>query len=103
MFRRLKGVKLSYERQGFIRFACLTYNDQSEEIKRKILNLCLSCGADNWQALFEFMTTQKSAVSIAAKYFTSETVIYRMRKKFYHAWFDDSHTAPKKLPGVGLH
>ena len=102
MFRRLKGVNLSYERQGFVRFACLTYEDQSDEIKRKILNLCIRCGADNWQALFEIMTTQKSAVSIAAKHFTSETALYRNRKKFYHAWFDESSLEPKRLPEIGI-
>ena len=102
MFKKLRGVNLSYERQGFVRFCCLIHKEQSCEIQRKILDLCLQCGKDNWQALFELMTTQNSVASIALKYFTSETALYRIRKKFYEAWFDKSLCEPKRLPEIGM-
>ena len=101
MFKKLRGIDLSYERQGFVRFCCLTYNDQPQETQDRILNLCIRSGKDNYQALFEFMTTRKSAVSIAAKYFITDMTLYRMRKKFYYAWFDISDSPPKKLPELG--
>ena len=101
MFKKLRGVDLSYERQGFIRFCCLTYSDQPQETKDRILNLCIRSGKDNYQALFEFMTTSKSAVNIAAKHFVTDMTLYRMRKKFYHAWFDVDGSIPKKLPELG--
>ena len=101
MFKKLRGIDLSYEWQGFTRFACLTYNDQSQEMKDKILNLCITCGKDKYQALFELMTTQKSAVSIARRYFVSETILYRLRRKFYLAWWDDKSKPPPTLPKIG--
>jgi len=100
MFRKLRGVKLSYEQQGFVRFCCLTYNDQPQEVKDKILNLAIRHGKEKWQALFELMTTRKTAVNISAVHFTSEMTLYRMRVKFYHGWFDEGQSLPKKLPEI---
>ena len=101
MFKKLKSVKLSYERQGFVRFACLTYDDHSDEMKGKILNLCILCFEEKYQALFELMTTSNSAISIAERHFTSESTLYRARKNFYLAWYDDKFFAPKKPPEIG--
>ena len=101
MFRKLKGVDLSYERQGFVRFTCLTYNDQPQEMKDKILNLCIECAKDKYQALFELMTTQKSAINIAHRHFVSDTILYRLRKKFYLTWWEERLRTPPDLPKVG--
>ena len=101
MFKKLRGVNLSYERQGFVRFCCLTYDDQPPEVQQRIWGLCMKCGKDYYQALFEFMTMKKSAVSVAAKHFITDMTLYRMRKRFYHAWFDSQDLPPTKLPELG--
>ena len=57
MFRYKKSVPVSYERQGYIYFASRLYRELTEEQQRKLLNLCLQCGGEHYQALFEFVTT----------------------------------------------
>ena len=101
MFKKLRGINVSYERQGFIRFTCLTYNDQSQEIRDKILNLCIDISGEEYQALFELMTTQKSAIAISKKHFVSERTLYRRRAKFYCIWQNDEQLGSKKLPEIG--
>ena len=88
MFKKLKGVKLSYEQQGFIRFTCLTYHNQPQKIKNKILNLCVETANEKYKALFELMTTPKTVVSISLGHFVSETTLYNLRRKFYHSWYE---------------
>ena len=89
MFRKLKGVKLSYERQGFVRFTCLTYHEQPTKVQNKILNLCIQSAEEKYQALFELMTTRNTVVSVSLKHCISETTLYNVRQKFYHSWYDD--------------
>lgn len=101
MFKKLRGIDLSYERQGFTRFTCLTYEEQPQDVKDRILNLCIRCGADKYQALFEFMTTQNSAVYVAGKHYISESSLYNIRRKFYYAWWGQNAVTPKKLPQIG--
>jgi len=101
MFKKLRGIDLSYERQGLTRFTCLTYDDQPQEVKDRILNICIQCAGDKYQALFELMTTSKSVVSIAQKHFISESTIYNLRRKFYYAWWGQRFGKVNKLPKIG--
>ncbi len=86
MFRKRKGINLSYPMQGFVCFSCLTYDAQPNNIKSKINRLCDVVGGEFRDALFEFVTTEKSAVEIGLKYYVSESKLYDMRKKFYESW-----------------
>ena len=101
MFKKLKGVKLSYERQGFVRFCCLTYDEQPEEVQRRIANLCVEVGAEDWQALFELMTTQEQAMALSVKHHIGATTLYRLRVKFYYAWYGENQKPAAKLPELG--
>ena len=44
MFRKLRGVKLPYNTQGYIYFTCVTFSQQPPEIQNKIEQLCLELG-----------------------------------------------------------
>lgn len=85
-FKKLSGVPLSEERQGLIRYTCLTYNEQPPRVQRKIQRLCASCAGVYSAALFDVMCTKKSITAIALQYFVSEEQLYRFRRAFYKAW-----------------
>ena len=72
--------------QGFVCFSCLTYDAQPQRVKNKINNLCDKVGGEYRDALFEFVTTEKTVTEIGLKYYVSETKLYNMRKKFYESW-----------------
>ncbi len=86
MFRKRKGIKVSYPMQGLICFTCLTYDAQPKEVKDKIKQLCEQVGGSFSDALFEFITTEKTATEISLNYYVSETHLYNLRKKFYESW-----------------
>ncbi|MCK9477985.1 MAG: hypothetical protein M0R40_00600 [Firmicutes bacterium] len=86
MFRKKRGINLSHDQQGFIYFTCLTYREQTDEVQRKILNLCTDVAGEYYQALFDVLTTHKSIVEISLNHSVSESNLYRFRKKFYESW-----------------
>ena len=85
-FRRLRGVRLPEEEQGFIRYTCLTYSRQPKKIQLKIERLCDICGGEYSRALFEVMCTRRSMTEISINYNVSEPVLYRRRRDFYENW-----------------
>lgn len=86
MFRYKRGINLPHDEQGLIYFTCLTHQKQPQKTQDKILNMCLEIGGDDYQALYDVVTTHKSIVQIALEYFVSESNLYRFRKQFYEQW-----------------
>lgn len=94
MFRKLRGVKLSYIEQGVIYFTCMNYKNLPETTKEKIRNLCKEvCAicrdeADIYEkALLEFVTNQYTgATGIVMQHHVSDKMLYRLRRKFYELW-----------------
>ena len=86
-FKKLRGVRLPEEKQGLIRYTCLTVSEQPKWIQEKIGRLCDECGGPYSAALFEAMTTRASITAIAMKHHTDESTLYRARKAFYEHWF----------------
>ena len=85
-FKKLSGVPLSEEKQGLIRYTCLTYGEQPQRVQRKIQRLCLLCAGAYSAALFDVMCTKKSITAIALAHYVSEEQLYRFRRAFYKAW-----------------
>lgn len=86
-FKKIRGVALPEEKQGMVRFTCLTYADQPKRIQEKIQRLCDECGGAYSAALREVMCSRKSIVAIAQAHYVSESSLYRMRKEFYEGWY----------------
>ncbi len=87
MFKKKKGIKVPYNKQGLIYFTCVNFKDQPRKVQEKIERLCEEIGGDEYKkALFEFVTTDSSAVKISLKHYLSEGTLYVLRKKFYEAW-----------------
>ena len=84
--KKLRGVCVSRNMQGYIRYTCLTYRDQPKHVREKIARLCRECGGEYGAALWELVCTEESAVSIALRHHVSEATLYRARKKFYESW-----------------
>lgn len=83
---RAGEIGLSYERQGLIWFTARTYAEQPEHIRRMIREACEEVGGENAPALFAYVTTSRSIVSIMREfYIASETTIYRMINSWYRA------------------
>lgn len=84
MFRKYKGINISYNKQGLIYFICKNINDMPYDVQQKILNLCIDIGKEDYKALYSLLTSEnKSSVSVSLEYHINEKKINRLRKKFY--------------------
>ena len=86
-FKKLRGVRLPEEKQGLVRYTCLTCELQPKWIQDKIQRLCDEIGGAYSAALREVMCTKRSITSIAMERYVSERTLYRLREKFYEAWW----------------
>lgn len=87
MFKKKRGIRLSYNKQGLIYFTCLDIKNQPKEIQDKILNLCIKIGGIHYKALYTLLTDDtKNVHSVAMEHHISETQLYFYRKKFYENW-----------------
>lgn len=86
-FKKLRGVNLTHDKQGYVYFVCATYRFQPEEVQRRILNLCAEIGGEDYQVLFDVLVKKEPVVRAAMDHFLSEKKIYGMRKRFYESYF----------------
>ena len=87
MFKKRRGIKVPYKRQGLICFICLDYKNQPIQTKNKIITLYSKIGGEHFAALFEMLTTDTDVERICRKYHIgSSTTLYRLRKEFYEKW-----------------
>ena len=87
MFKKRRGIRLSYNKQGLIYFTCMNIKDMPENIQQKVLSLCVEVGQQDYRALYELLTNDnKSVLSISHEYFLNEKLLYKMRKEFYEKW-----------------
>lgn len=85
-FKKMRGCKLSYDKQGYIYFLCKNYAAQPEEVKKKIRTLCDEVAGEYSAALFSVLTTGKSVRKVAIEHYISEPQLYRLRLQFYQSW-----------------
>lgn len=87
MFKKRRGVKLSYNKQGLIYFVCMNLNEMPEEIQQKVTILCKEVAGEHSDALFSLLTDDSRNIhGVSMKFHLSETQLYVYRKKFYEQW-----------------
>lgn len=87
MFKKRRGIRLSYNRQGLIYFVCVNIKDMPEDIQERVLNLCIEVGGEHHKALYTLLTDDcRNVHGVAMQYHISETQLYLYRKKFYESW-----------------
>ena len=83
MFRFKSSVPVSYDRQGYIYFASRLYKEMPQRTQQAIVNLCMECGGEYHQALFEFVTTDAGATNVCMRHHLSRSTLERAVRKYY--------------------
>lgn len=86
MFKKWRGIKIPYKKQGLIFFTLLNYDNLARDLKCRIDELCRELGGEDCEALFEVLTTDsdvKTVEAIAREHYTSEKKLYSLRAEFY--------------------
>ena len=88
MFKRKRGIKLSYYKQGFVYFWCANYSALPMSSRRAIQKLCDEVAGADSTALLAFLTKpEKTAVAVSMQYFISEKKLYSLRARFYEEFW----------------
>lgn len=91
MFKKRRGIKLSYNKQGLIYFICMNVKDLSDEERNKVFNLCREIAGNDADALLEVLTCDwKTVEAIARSHYMSDKKLYRFRKEFYERFFEEN-------------
>ena len=85
MFKKRRGIKLPYNKQGLVHFACMDVKDMSESEVDKIKQICSDVAGEYAEALFTLVTNDKYTVDgVARIYYVSTSNLYKYRRKFYY-------------------
>ena len=90
MFRKMRGIGLSEEKQGLLFFTCRDYRNQRAEVQVRVRRLCDEVGGEEKayrKALFELLTTRESVTALSLKHGVSTTKLYDLRRTFYEKWY----------------
>lgn len=88
MFRYRSGIKVDYDRQGYIYFTSRLFSDLSYRDREKIRKLCEKCAGEDAPALLEYVTTDTTATAVCMKYYISKSTLYRSVRKYYENFPD---------------
>ena len=85
MFKKRRGIKLPYNKQGLVHFTCLNTKDMSQEDIEKIKQICSDVAGEYAEALFTLVTDDRYNIDgVANRYYTSASQLYRFRTNFYN-------------------
>lgn len=62
------------------------YWELPKRTQEKILNLCIAAGKENYQALFEFVTTDAGAQAVCLRHHLSPSTLERAVRRYYEAF-----------------
>lgn len=88
-FRKIRNVRLSYERQGQIYFTLANYHSQPDRVRQKIDGMIqdVTKGEKAYtQALRAWLLDGKTYESVVRQYYVRGNTLVRMRKELYEMW-----------------
>lgn len=88
-FKKIRGIKLSYEKQGMIFFAMANYKSQGAAQRKRIDDLIEEvCRGDPAYvgALRAWLLEGKPFEAVARDFFVNPSTMGRLRKKLYENW-----------------
>lgn len=86
LFRYRKSRDLKYNEQGLIYFVCRNFKRMPGKVKAEIRAGCIEVCGDYGEAVFQYITTDKSFLSISQRYYISEYTLAEYVRKFYRSW-----------------
>ena len=84
MFRYKKSAaSVSYNRQGYIYFYSLLYDELPEAARRHIEAVAAEAGGEYAEAVLRYVTTDDGAVKICEKHKLDQSTLHRAVARYY--------------------
>ena len=86
-FKKMRGLPLTYNEQGYIYFVCKTYYSQPQETQEKIKRVCAAVAHGRYtDVVFKLMTGSKGMQVLSLDEGVSVRSLYGLRAEFYMKW-----------------
>ena len=85
-FKYRRGIRLSYERQGYIFFLCRRFSALAPEQRDAIRALCRSAGGQYERALLRYLTTSAGMQRVCSEEHIGTATLWRCVKRFYESF-----------------
>lgn len=88
-FREIRGIGVSYKKQGLIFFTLQNYRDQPKNVKNRIRELIRDAAEGNRAyeaALWDWLIGSSTAQQAAEEHYVRLQTLVEMRNKIYRAW-----------------
>lgn len=86
LFRYRKSRDLKYYEQGLIYFVCRNFKRMPDSVKEQIRSGCFEVCGEYGGAVFEYITTDRSFLSVSQRFYISEWTLAEYVKRFYKSW-----------------
>ena len=88
-FREIRGIGVSYKKQGQIFFTLQNYRDQPKNVKNRIRELIRDAAGGNCAyeaALRDWLIGSSTAQQAAQEHYVRLQTLIEMRNRIYKAW-----------------
>ena len=88
-FREIRGIGVSYKKQGQIFFTLQNYRDQPKNVKNRIRELIMDAAEGNRAyeaALWDWLIGSSTAQQAAEEHYVRLQTLVEMRNKIYRSW-----------------
>lgn len=98
MFKKKRGINLTYKEQGYIYFLCQNLKEQPDSVKKQVTDLAKNVAGEDYKALLEVLANERQSVrGVSIKYYISEKRLYKYRKQFYERWNEFTKNVNRKI------
>lgn len=87
-FRWLRSCSKPKKKQAWIYYTCVNYDEQPQQIRRKIDSLCEQVAGEHADALKDALihADTKTIEGVAMEHFVSANTIWSARLRFFNEW-----------------
>lgn len=88
-FREIRGIGVSYKKQGQIFFTLQNYREQPKNVKNRIRELIMEASEGNRAyeaALWDWLIGSSTAQQAAEEHYVRLQTLVEMRNKIYRSW-----------------
>ncbi len=88
-FKKIRGLKMPYERQGLIFFALANYRTQPSQVRKQIDTLIAEvCEGDAAyvNALRAWLLDGEAFETVCLRFYVNAATLGRLRKRVYERW-----------------
>lgn len=96
MFRKYRGMRMTYEKQGLIFFLCRNFGSLPPGVRRRIERVAEEVAGEEKAVLLALLTGRQSARHLSMTRYINLNRLYAWRRTFYERFFEQKEKNPGK-------